>query len=725
MDRRNFLKAGGVVASSWMIEPGQIANILSPLEDNPFSKAMRWAQLAFVENDPANYDPDFWLQYFEKIHADGALLSAGGVTAFYPTNIPLHHRSAFLGDKDPLGYMIAGCRKRGMSVILRTDPHAVRQEVLDAHPEWIAVTPKGDHQRHWADPDLWVTCCLGPYNFEFMSRVHQEIMERYRPDGIFSNRWSGPWAYTGICYCENCDRNFRAFSGMDLPRSNKLFDESTRLDPVYIKYREWSTNRLQELWKVWDNIIRKVKPTARFIPNGFPDKLVIGELSDVVFSDAQFRNGPVPPWANGRGAKELHATMGMKPLMNIFSIAASGPNRWMDSVQTNEEIRIWAADGVANGMRPCFVKFGATVHDNRWMDTLANMYGQYYKHEKYLQNEAPIARVGLVTSDQHFSGGTAAKPWQENNNDHIPGMYHALIERHIPFEMVNPRLMDATRLRPFKLLILSNLTSLSDAQCDQLRKFVEDGGSLIATFETSLYDENNKQRSDFGLSDLFGVSYDNGVEGPMKNSYLRLKGDHAVLKNFGTAGRIINGNYRVKVKPTGSFPSPITLIPSFPDLPMEMVYERVTETDIRELYLRESGSAGRVAYIPWDIERSFWRLMTPDHGRLLGNIVEWALNEAPLLRIDTAGIFDATIWRQRSSMTVHLVNLTNPMMMKPPYRSFIPASATVHLRIPGTVTVKKVQLLMSAKQPAYKIHEGIMTVTVPEIIDHEIIALDI
>ena len=39
---------------------------------------MRWAHLAFVERNPGHYDPDFWLSYFKRIHADGALLSAGG-----------------------------------------------------------------------------------------------------------------------------------------------------------------------------------------------------------------------------------------------------------------------------------------------------------------------------------------------------------------------------------------------------------------------------------------------------------------------------------------------------------------------------------------------------------------------------------------------------------------------------------------------------------------------
>ena len=151
---------------------------------------------------------------------------------------------------------------------------------------------------------------------------------------------------------------------------------------------------------------------------------------------------------------------------------------------------------------------------------------------------------------------------------------------------------------------------LSDAQCDQLRKFVEKGGSLVATYETSLYDEEGKSRTDFGLSDLFGVSYSQGVEGPLQNSYLRLKSEaatsqfHPVLKGLEDAYRIINGTHRVKVIAKGEFPSPVTLVPTYPDLPMEDVYPRTEMTDtFGKLYLREIGK-GRVAYYPGDIDRS-------------------------------------------------------------------------------------------------------------------------
>ena len=121
----------------------------------------------------------------------------------------------------------------------------------------------------------------------------------------------------------------------------------------------------------------------------------------------------------------------------------------------------------------------------------------------------------------------------------------------------------------------------------------------------------------------------------------------------------INGVFRVHVTPTAVFPSPLTLIPTYPDLPMEDVYPRIERTDTREAYLREIGG-GRVIYFPWDIDRTFWDVMSIDHGRLLRNAVAWASNEARPSRSPAPGLLDVTSGGSARSMTVHLVNLTNP-----------------------------------------------------------------
>ena len=741
MKRRDFLKTTTVGGAYAVIGPAMLGDIMQTNEAAWANRPLRWAQLAFVENDPGRCDPDFWLDYFKRIHVEGALLSAGGVVAYYPTKIPLHHRSDYLGDSDLLGYMMEGCRKQNITVCVRTDPHAARQNVYDAHPDWIAVTSDGQKRRHWANPELWVTCGLGPYNFEFMTLVHKEIMMLYKPEGIFSNRWSG----SGTCYCEHCVRNFKEFSGgMELPRTGNVRTgtgpggagltgtQTPEEAAALIKYREWNIARLKELWFLWDAEIRKIKPTSRFIPNGFPDRKIIGQHSDIFFVDRQGRSGAIPPWNSGRGAKELRAGgMAMKPLIHIFSVGLEDSPRWKDSVNTDAELKIWAAGGIANGMLPCFVKFNATPIDKRWFKTMEKVYEGHFRSARYLRNVAPMARIAVVIADQGGSRtATGTKPWQQDSGYHLQGMYHSLIEGHFPFEMLNSDVLDAEHLKPFKLIILPNITRLSDAQCSQIRKFVEGGGSLLATFETSLYDEGGKIRKDFGLSDLFGVSFDNEVEGPMQNSYLRLRNDpatgkfHPVVEGLEDAVRIINGRYRLKVTPKTAFPSPVTLIPTYPDLPMEDVYTRIPDTDIRELYLRESGK-GRIAYFPWDIDRSFWQYMALDHGRLLNNTIQWALNEDPVVTVKGPGLIETTVWRQKDSMAIHLVNMSNPMMMKGPFRELIPVDAEVTIKIPTDAKLTGVHLPIRQKDPLYTLKDGRVTLTINQVLDHEIVGLDL
>ena len=197
-----------------------------------------------------------------------------------------------------------------------------------------------------------------------------------------------------------------------------------------------------------------------------------------------------------------------------------------------------------------------------------------------------------------------------------------------------------------------------------------------------------------------------------------------MLDGLDDTPRIINGAYRIKVTPKMAFPSPITLIPTYPDLPMEDVYPRVARTDSRELYLREIG-AGRVAYVPWDIDRTFWEVMCVDHGRLIRNLVAWTANEPPPVEVTGPGLIDVTMWRQRESITVHLVNLTNPMMMKGPLREVIPIGPLkARIRLPEGLRARKVQLLTAGTSPRVESANGIVTVTVPSVDVHEVIAID-
>ena len=129
----------------------------------------------------------------------------------------------------------------------------------------------------------------------------------------------------------------------------------------------------------------------------------VGELSHILFADRQARRGLTPPWANGKNGKEYRATMGRKPIGGIFSVGVEEPYRWKDSVQSDAEIRIWAADGIAQGLRPWFTKFNAKPFDKRWMPVVESIYEWHWKNEKYLRNEENLARV----ADRLFAANSA------------------------------------------------------------------------------------------------------------------------------------------------------------------------------------------------------------------------------------------------------------------------------------------------------------------------------
>jgi len=107
MTRRQFLKAATCCGASVALADIEFKSESAVIDATPqpdwFDRPMRWAQLTLVEDDPGKFSLQFWLDYFKRTHSDAVCLSAGGCVAYYPTEIPFHHRSAWLKDSDPFG----------------------------------------------------------------------------------------------------------------------------------------------------------------------------------------------------------------------------------------------------------------------------------------------------------------------------------------------------------------------------------------------------------------------------------------------------------------------------------------------------------------------------------------------------------------------------------------------------------------------------------------------
>jgi hypothetical protein len=89
-------------------------------------------------------------------------------------------------------------------------------------------------------------------------------------------------------------------------------------------------------------------------------------------------------------------------------------------------------------------------------------------------------------------------------------------------------------------------------------------------------------------------------------------------------------------------------------------------------------------------------------------------------------VLDVTVWQQKDSMTVHMVNLTNPMMMKGPFREIIPlGEQRVLVKLPKGQRAERVQLLVSGQTPRIQSLGDSIEVTVPSIGVHEVVAIDL
>ena len=89
-------------------------------------------------------------------------------------------------------------------------------------------------------------------------------------------------------------------------------------------------------------------------------------------------------------------------------------------------------------------------------------------------------------------------------------------------------------------------------------------------------------------------------------------------------------------------------------------------------------------------------------------------------------MLDVTVWRQRESLTVHLVNLTNPMMMKGPVRELIPiGEQRLRVRLPDGLRAKRLRLLVGGTDLPVRQSGESLQATVPSILAHEVVAVDL
>lgn len=736
--RRQFL--GGAAASVSVMSSGTLHWGVLEAER---VKIVRWqddvrriGQLNFNEVDPLTLDVAAWSDYWASLKMDALVIGFGGIMATYPTQIPFHHRSEFLGTRDLTGEFVTAARKRGMRVIARIDCNYAYQDALETHPEWFMRRKDGAPRLEMEAAYLFKTCQFSSYFTEQMPAIYREIGQRYAPDALFTNGWPGTSAIE-MCYCRNCQTIYREAIGEVPPAMTDARSEAYRkFYAIYMK-------RVVEIWKLWDGIARESKPEALFFGDlggagmqMIKDIKPIGDVSAWYAGDHQGRVGDTPLWSCAAQGRIAQSVMDGKKASNIVAGWSYNSPRYRHSSNPTPEMDLWLAQTTACGMAPWQHWLGGSPRDKRWEEPAHEFFAWMSANDAHFCNLASLANIAVLypqsTLAFYQSDGTSERKINGSAidpEDYLQGLYYALLEGRFVFDFVHQEKLSADSLRRYRALLIPNAAYLSDTQCEAIVDYAKSGGSVLATFETSRYNEWGDQRGDFGLHELFGVScsaeFPGNVIGPAGNSYMEIRAKHPALAGFDGTEMLPGPEYRVPVTPMSEGEAQLTVIPHYMNAMPELIFPRVARTDQPAGVFRELNSSSRIAYFPGDIDRTAWRSGHPDFTRLIANSVRWLMGSSPMpVTVEGKGLIEVFAWKTEPGFALHILNYTNPNMLRAAVREIYPVGPlSVSFNVPAGRKITRVQLLKVQKNLPFKYEGATVRFEIESVADYEVVAL--
>ncbi len=241
--------------------------------------------------------------------------------------------------------------------------------------------------------------------------------------------------------------------------------------------------------------------------------------------------------------------------------------------------------------------------------------------------------------------------------DHRGGVARALLESHIPFDVISEHNVTPQTLAQYKVVVLPNDFCMSDRIAGALRDYVAKGGGLVATYETSLRDQLGQIRPDFALADVFGANYVSSE--PHTASRVGFSStshpitDDAYLHDLmGTGGYNTYWGKFARVKAAAGDIAPLTVL------------DAANASDESKKnwapLLASEYKSGRVAYFPAAIDEAYYDASYPYQRIVLANAVKWAARSEPDVRVTApmcvlAGFFTKKAGGGEQTI-VHLLN---------------------------------------------------------------------
>ncbi len=642
---------------------------------------------------------------------------------------------------------ISEAKKVDVKLISYLNMHWFKKSFREGHEDWEQRfrdgTLYGDRYPLYGNG---ITMCVNSPWRDWAFQSIQEILY-VGFDGVFLD---GPLIFPEACYCEHCRKQFaKENSQAEMP-----------------EWEDWGNplwGRLQEFRKKsWVAFMRDAQKAAQavhseaaiWINGGGYDTFAmdIARCPFKMESVQTFNSAEEFYYAN-KYDQGLFDTLHM----SRFLSASSAPgllyihhmmSGWHYTPLPAGEIQTAIAQTVAGGSHPWIAVNMKALHDDP-ENALASAgsYATLHSIEDYLSESRSAAEIGVLISNQTLyyynstqsgmiknvgSGvevnlildqgdGREKKDLKERRkvsaeilNKEIKGCFEVLTRMHLPFQILwDEHLFDSERLAALKILILPNMACLSQEQRLKIRHFVEQGGILISTFESGLYDASGNPTDDATWMHFLGIQSINGGFKPSAlEDYMQLQ---MPLEEF-QKGRIFSRPfYSLKVKlldEASVFACPMT--------PNGIAYMPVHESQEFGTLWAVSRGKGQVVGIGAAWFDHFKRYTPPDHQALFRSLLRKVLQKDFQIETNAPESVAIELRQNTRGLQLHIVNATGYMIR--PIRAHHPLqSITIKLQVQQ---VTRVTSQVTKQEILFENQIGGLLLTVPQVNAYELLTIE-
>jgi Hypothetical glycosyl hydrolase 6 len=675
MNRRAFIQtaAATAVAASVPASLAETAFFADESTAEPgwwMTEPIRWLQTNLRETNAA-LNPKEFIAEVVKFNANVVMMSAGGITALYPSKVQYEYVSSYLPKgQDTFGEVLKEAHANKIRVVSRWDFSKTHKDVYDAHPDWFFKMADGQPALY---NGLYLACINGGWYRQKSVEILSEALDRYDVDGCFFNAFSNPTTdyserQLGLCHCDNCERIYRERYHRDVPIAP---------DADYHAF-------LHDAGVSMSLAIRSVLKTKR------PKCALIGtavEIGDVAYGEANTAvRRPLPLWPYS-ASSNTNQWRNSYPDKGVVCQGMSFIDYpWRFAVVPQPEIRTRIWQDVANGGAAAFNLHGTIgeQQDRMAIDVAIPAYGWLKEQQQYFVGQTNEARVFLLAPR---SGGVGF----QISSDAYRGFFRFLTEQHIPFAAVEN--LSFLGKREVDLVISPGETPAA------LEGYVQNGGHLIMASSTAP-----------GFNVAPTVKLWKAPDG----AYFRIRNKAMFPSLKQTDVVFMYGDYLQVQAEAGS---PVTFIPPSMYGPPEFVHIDWKDTDDPGLLMKDMGK-GKLAWLPWDIGGLYYRHSSEAHSRLLSDLVDTMLPAGRQLTSSAHPLVEITFMRQKQGHQMHFINLSGHSDTA----YFNPVSMTnIKVRVKGDF--KSARALRSGQTIAITNNGGYAEFTLPSLEEYELLDL--